>query len=275
MRRAAVATTAAGAVAAVIGSGRAPNSIAAALVVAAAALALVRAGVITGRARAVMVIALVAFIPWLALRASPWLLIPDAIAAAALAIVATSSRNGADLADSGSGYIRRLRIATIGALAAPRRAALGVQAELEIDRRQRLRQTAGPALLGIALAGVVALVLASGDALFASYLDVGDLISTTASRFAVALTVMTMVVAASGAAAASESRPPIPTLPRTSQRNAVIVSAPLVAVYIGYVLVQCSTLLLGADHVRNRTGLTFAEYARSGFFQLVAVGLVT
>lgn len=275
VRRAAVATTAAGALTALIGPGRAPNSVAMALVVGVIAIAVVRAGVMNGRSRVVMVVAVLAFIPWLALRASPWLLIPDMIAASILAIVASSSRNGASLGDSGSGYLWRLRTAAIGASAAPRRAVMGVKAELEVERRHRIRQSIGPVLLGVAIAGAVALILASGDALFASYLEVGDLVSTTTSRFGVALAAMTAVVAGSGAAAASEDRPPIPTLSHGSQRNAIIVSTPLVVVYVGYVLVQCSTLLLGADHVRNRTGLTFAEYARSGFFQLVAVGLVT
>jgi hypothetical protein len=129
--------------------------------------------------------------------------------------------------------------------------------------------------LGLAIAVGVALLLASGDAVFASYLAVGDAAATAGRRFVAAATVMTVVVAVSGAAAASESRPPIPARRRGDGRSAVFVMAPLTVVYVAFVAVQCSSVLLGADYVRDRTGLTFAEYARSGFFQLVAVAIVS
>lgn len=275
VRRAIVATVAAGTLAAVIGIERPGNSVGIALVLIGVGLAALRAGVMTDRSRVAMLTAIVAFVPWLAVRASPWLLIPDLIAATALALVATSARNSAGLADSATGYHRRLVCAVGGALAAPRRAFLGVQAGLEFDRRRMIRQSVGPAALGIAIALAVAFVLASGDALFRSFLEVDRLATTTMSRFIAASVAMAIVVAASGAAAASERRPPIPTRPRSSASAAIIASVPLVAVYVAYVAVQCSTLLLGADYVRDRTGLTFAEYARSGFFQLVGVALFT
>lgn len=275
VRRAVIATVAAGAIGASIGIGRPVNSIGITIVIATLAIAVVRAGTITGRARTAMVVSIIAFVPWLALRASPWLLVPDLIAAGGLGLVAISARNSDRLGDSAAGYRRRAGNAVIGALAAPRRAFLGLDAELDVGPRRRIRQSVGPAALGLAIAFAVAAVLASGDALFASFLEIGDVVSTAASRFVAALIVMTIVVAASGAAAASEDRPPIPARARATPASAIVTIVPLVVVYVAYVAVQCSTLVLGADYVRDRTGLTFAEYARSGFFQLVAVGVVT
>lgn len=40
-------------------------------------------------------------------------------------------------------------------------------------------------------------------------------------------------------------------------------------------MVQVLAILGGDDHIRRTTGLTYAEYARSGFFQLLAVSVLT
>jgi Domain of unknown function (DUF4173) len=42
-----------------------------------------------------------------------------------------------------------------------------------------------------------------------------------------------------------------------------------------FVLVQIAVLFGGRDHVLNTAGLTYAEYARQGFFQLIVVALLT
>lgn len=63
--------------------------------------------------------------------------------------------------------------------------------------------------------------------------------------------------------------------PRRLQRPEWVV--PLVAVnlvFIAFVLVQLSVLFGGEAHVMQTTGLTYAEYARSGFFQLVTIAIL-
>ena len=60
--------------------------------------------------------------------------------------------------------------------------------------------------------------------------------------------------------------------PRRLQKPEWLV--PLVAinaVFIAFVLVQITVLFGGEEHVIRTTGLTYAEYARSGFFQLVTI----
>ena len=45
--------------------------------------------------------------------------------------------------------------------------------------------------------------------------------------------------------------------------------------FAAFVLVQIAVLFGGRDHVLNTAQLTFAEYARQGFFQLIVVALLT
>jgi hypothetical protein len=45
--------------------------------------------------------------------------------------------------------------------------------------------------------------------------------------------------------------------------------------FLAFVLVQLTVLFGGRDHVLQTAGLTYAEYARQGFFQLLAVGALT
>jgi hypothetical protein len=47
------------------------------------------------------------------------------------------------------------------------------------------------------------------------------------------------------------------------------------ALFVAFVLVQVTYLFGGSDHVLATTGLTYAEYARSGFWQLLAVSALT
>jgi Domain of unknown function (DUF4173) len=47
------------------------------------------------------------------------------------------------------------------------------------------------------------------------------------------------------------------------------------ALFVSFVTVQLAVLFGGRAHVLETTGLTYAQYARQGFFQLVAVALLT
>ena len=55
---------------------------------------------------------------------------------------------------------------------------------------------------------------------------------------------------------------------------AVVLGA-LNALFLAFVLVQLRYLFGGDDHVVDTTGLTYAEYARRGFFELVTVAALT
>ncbi|MCX6463108.1 MAG: DUF4173 domain-containing protein [Pseudonocardiales bacterium] len=118
-------------------------------------------------------------------------------------------------------------------------------------------------------------LLASADAAFAAVVGavVPALDGDSAAR--------TAVLAGCGAAALLGASyllvaPPEPAVraPRRSPLRPLEWALPLgvlAALFAAFTLVQVVTLLGGDDHVRATTGLTYAEYARTGFWQLIAV----
>lgn len=275
VRRAVTAVVAAGVVGAVVGADRPVRTIGAVIAIVAVSVAIVRASLLPRTGRVLIAGAAVGFLPWLAIRSSPWLIVPDLIAAGSLVLLALSTRNGAPFADSLAGYLKRIGRAVVGVIDTPRHVHLGMRTTMPIRRRASIAAVVRPLAIGVTVAGIIAVVLASGDALFASYLDVGRLAQSAGARFAGAAVAMAAVASATGIAIAADDRPPVPSRRLTSPRSAIVAVVPLCAVYVADVAVQASSVLLGADYVRERTGLTFSEYARSGFFQLVGVALAT
>jgi hypothetical protein len=85
---------------------------------------------------------------------------------------------------------------------------------------------------------------------------------------------------AAGTAFLAAARPRLDELPAAPVRTArrlewVLPVAGLDLLFLGFVLVQLTVLFGGRDHVLGTAGLTYAQYARSGFWQLVAVTLLT
>lgn len=140
--------------------------------------------------------------------------------------------------------------------------------------RRTMRILRGLAM-GIPVAAVLAALLAAADALFRSWfgfpVDVDTLVAHT---FVVAVGIaVTMALAGHGAWA--EPRPPGSTARWIGPTEAAVVLAGIVLVYAGFVASQVVAIAAGADYVEQTTGLTYAEYARAGFFQLVAAAVVT
>ncbi|MBF9127461.1 DUF4173 domain-containing protein [Plantactinospora sp. S1510] len=74
--------------------------------------------------------------------------------------------------------------------------------------------------------------------------------------------------------------PDLSTVDKPSRRSFGIVEwappiAGLTLLFIGFVAVQFTVLFGGQRHVLRTTGLSYAEYARSGFWQLLAVTVLT
>lgn len=122
---------------------------------------------------------------------------------------------------------------------------------------------------------VLLLLLAGADAVFASYL-------TTPFDLDDGLGHLILVgIGSVGAAAvlAETSRTDGPTI--TTHRRALMAPEQLALlggsalVYAGFLAAQLVAVLGGADYVLETTGLTWAEYARSGFFQLLWAALLT
>jgi hypothetical protein len=131
------------------------------------------------------------------------------------------------------------------------------------------------ALIGGCLLAVFAPLLASADPAFARVL--GELVPTLDDT---AVARVTFFVLAAGAVLGCGfllAAPPVPLEPRVSgpaRLRRVEWALPvglLVALFGLFVGVQFATLFGSDDYVRRTAGVTYAEYARGGFWQLLAV----
>jgi Domain of unknown function (DUF4173) len=87
-----------------------------------------------------------------------------------------------------------------------------------------------------------------------------------------------VLVGALGLALAARKEFDGPTLLRRRPLALVEWALPLVvlnALFLGFVVVQLTVLFAGHDHVLRTSGLTYAEYARQGFWQLLAAAVLT
>ena len=133
-----------------------------------------------------------------------------------------------------------------------------------------------PALIVTALLmGLVTVLLSTGDALFASFVHVGGLFDSVSGRLLLAVIGAAAFAVLHSIGRTARREPESPARPIAPARTFLVVLSGLCAVYALYVLVQVSAVMLGPAYVERRTGLTYAEYARQGFFQLLAVAVIT
>jgi hypothetical protein len=246
----------------------------ASLTFAAAAVALIFAGRIGRLEARLLAAAAVLFGTWLSLRASPWLLVPDIAVAVVLLVVAAS------LAARGS--VLDLGIAEAGARGFS--AALhGIAGAAFIARpftqtRSRISALA-PFIRGlviaIPIAVVLAVLLASADPIFASFFSLNFDFGRLAMDV-VFVVVGSLVMAGLLRLAAAEpiDRVDGPTW-RLGTTEAVVVLAVLNTIFAAFAIAQA----IGASGTGAQTlraaGITYADYARSGFFQLLWVAGIT
>jgi hypothetical protein len=209
---------------------------------------------------------------FLAVRASPPLLAIDALAASGLvAAGAGFARDGAPLMADLRGYVWRSASIVASApdglarLAAPFLAGSGNGRGIRAIRS---------AVVVVPVVFVFAALLGSGDAVYAHYLTLPlrgvDLRSAPGH-----VTIVGLGAAAAATLVARMLRPitPVPGQAPIRARIPLPWKATLAAVdvvFAGFVAVQASGLVGGRAHVLTAEGLTFAEYARSGFWQLLA-----
>ena len=205
---------------------------------------------------------------WLVVR-SNWLLPLDILAAGTLLVVAGSfARDGDPLDLTIPGAIGR-------GFHAIAHGVLGVGFPFTALRgRGNLAVVRGIAL-GAPLLLVLGMLLGSADPVFASFFripqDLGDLL----------LHVVLLGIGAWGAAgllrmASAQAYDVRPAVSRPLGRvEALTVLGGVVAIFAAFTMSQLVTVIGGADYVRRTAGLSYAEYARNGFFQLLAVAIIT
>ena len=198
------------------------------------------------------------------LRAAGWVVVPCVLVAiAAASLAAADGRRWGELWAGLGAVWARLPLGPVLAIAGAGRGA-----------------SFGPVARGSVLAGVLLLVfvplLASADMAFAKILDE---LAPSFDLPAVRVIVIAAFVMLGGAllfVAVAPFRPRRVEVRRTLGRAEWALPLGALVVVLGaFVLLQLATLFAGDRHVLDTAGLTYAEYARSGFAQLIVVAALT
>jgi hypothetical protein len=241
-------------------------------------VSLARHGWVVRRGGRVLLGAAAGMSVFLVLRVSPWLVALDLGVIAALMALACSADRDGRFGDTRFATVGR-RVASTGAsvLTAvdPLLRSVG---QLVPDAASGRRRTAWPLVRGLLIAvpivTVIGLNLASADAVFASLFEIDLDLDRWVGH------VVLVLVAACVAAGwyAQASRPPVTHPSRSVSVGAVeasVVMVSLTGLYAVFAWTQVLVARRGPDYVASTTGLTYAEYARSGFFQLLWVAGAT
>jgi len=222
-----------------------------------------------------LVLGAAVLLPWLAVRQSPWLHSPNLAMVVLLFLTAGTLQPGEPMAVTFRTLLRRWTRATMTAVKGPEVVARDMVSAVPnvAAHRERIRRHGIGVTAALGLSLIVVALLASGDALFASYLDVGWLLPDVMLRIGFAMVGVSMLLAGVGV---QRTLPVDAVRGRAPRPAAVTLTAAALTVVIGsYSAVQMLAAMQGADYVMNRTGLTYADYARRGFFQTVAVVVIT
>jgi hypothetical protein len=204
----------------------------------------------------------------LAVRTSPWLVPFDIVAAAGLLTLGASIARGGSVLDL---PVPQIVARTLHALAHGLAAPAFLAAPVGRRRSAAVLRGVG---LAVPLLVVLGVLLASADAVFAGFFRWWS--PLTLIGHAVLLTVGAWGM---GGLLRLASAEPAPAPPRMSLRlghvEATVVLASLVGLFAAFAAAQVVALSAGGRHVIATAGLTYAQYARSGFFQLLAVASIT
>jgi Domain of unknown function (DUF4173) len=238
------------------------------------ALALVFAGRISSLEARTLAGASVLFAAWMTLRASPWLLWPDLAMAFALIGLAASVATRGSLLDIG---IAEAAARSVHALMhVGTGTPFAIQPVVQARNRMGLvAPIARGALIAAPIATLVAVLLAAADPVFASFfnlnLDFNQLaldVTFIAGGALVAAGVLRL------AAAEPLSRVDGPAW-RLGSIEGLVVLAVLDAVFAAFAVAQAMAAAGAAGDTLRAAGVTYADYARSGFFQLLWVAGIT
>jgi hypothetical protein len=251
------------------------QGLAGALLVLAVAAGLLASGRVTNRRAWPLLLAAPLFGLGLVSRAAEWLVFLDIVAAAGLlALGASFGRDGDPTDQSIPGLLgRAVHVAIHGVLAVP--FLLARPAATHAGSAGTTVAVVRGLLLGAPVLLVLGLLLGSADPVFASFFhvptDAGDVV----------VHAILLAIGATGAAMLHRTTSSVPyDLDLTGRRllgtvEAATVLSALVAVFATFAASQVVALVGGADYVRRTAGLSYAEYARSGFFQLLAAAAIT
>lgn len=221
------------------------------------------------------------FSSWAAVRASGWLVPIDLLAALALLVLGASLASGGSLADTNFGTLAaRAWHATGHVLAAPTWVRPLIAARFSRGRstaQTQLRSIAVGAAVAVPVIVVLGALLASADAVFASVIRVevpwsGGTVALSGFLISVGAWTMLGLTRLASAEAPTPLQGPAWRLGRL-EFKIVLVS---IEVLFGlFAIAQVAALSGAADHILRTANLSYADYARSGFFQLLWVAGLT
>jgi len=207
------------------------------------------------------------------LRSAEWLVALDLVGALALAsLAAAGGRSWAGLARGAAAVLHRAPVAPLFVV----RCAGGPSAGAAL----RMLPAARGFALGLALVLVFGSLFASADRAFAALADdvltpdLGlDSLATRLSFFLGVAVLPGALVLAKMAGAPADSPAGAPL--RRSRAEWLVALVLLDLLFALFVAIQVRVLFGGHAHVLQTDGLTYAEYAREGFFQLLVVAFLT
>jgi Domain of unknown function (DUF4173) len=228
------------------------------IAVAVACFALLRSGRLSARGRGALVL-IAGLTPWLLLRMSPWLITLNALTMAGLLLLAVTRS-------------RRLTSLFHGLGATPSTTTSIARSAVPEASRSAGKAYGRALLVAVPLSGAVLLLLASGDRFFASWLG----LSAVGARIADAIWVAVigtawLIFVATSQQTVEPKRLGGASKHRGIQVEATVTLTAVAVVLVGYVASLVVAAFAGREYVERRAGLTYANYARSGFFQLVTV----
>lgn len=248
--------------------------LAAALTIVVAAIALLSVGALQRTEPRLLAVLAAVFGMWLALRASPWLLWPDLLSAVGLLLLAASFSGIGSLLDLGTAELTARSINAAGHLLTGISFLLRPVASMG-HRASRIAPVGRGILIALPICIVLSVLLASADPVFASFFKLNlDLSRLFTHLGLVVVGCLAMAGVLRLASAEPVDRIDGPTW-RLGATEALVVVALLDAVFTAFAVAQVLAATGAAGATLRSAGVTYADYARSGFFQLLWVGGIT
>jgi Domain of unknown function (DUF4173) len=256
-----------------------PATIAATLACFVTAVVLIITAQLRRRTSLCMLVSALILSSFLVVRTSPWLVSLNAIMLVALGVGAASYNRAGTLWGPMSTIIRRLLRSVFSI---PTGASEGLSALASLlpaptkktpDRRAAARSTRRGLLIAAPLLIVMLALFASADPVFASYVHIPTIgIGWFNNGFIVLLG--TTLLLGLVRLAKTPCEDPVITKKAGTGELAVVLGG-FVLLYAAFAFTQVAAATGGATYVNERTGGSYKEYARSGFFQLLIASAIT
>jgi hypothetical protein len=247
-------------------------SIAATVAVIAAAAGLLLSGRVHGRTSTVLLLAAAVFGLTFTFRASPWVIVPAAFAVVLLLVLGASlGADGGGLAGTFPGLGTRIAVVAAHLINAPGMFYFkGESAQSTVARKWGIGVLRGAAI-GVPIMLIVGLLLASADPIFRSWFDP----SLVFQHLLLVVVGAWIIVGLDRAASAEVPLPKLSAAPSLGTVEVSIVLGGLCALYAAFVIAQFVALSGAGHRILVTHGLTYAQYARSGFFGLLTCAGIT